>query len=187
MQCANEVPAFASVVVAGSNANEHVVVNIGPDGVLFRGADGSWQRRAVLDVEPVRLDGPSWLAGLGIVPLGALPLLAVALVLGRLIWGRWYVWIEIAMVGMLGVTMVAGGLGFVGLDYTVWGPLAVVLTVLVLVASPLVDRYGPWPRPRPRALQPARGWYPDPERADQMRWWDGWHWTESRHPKDSAN
>jgi hypothetical protein len=29
---------------------------------------------------------------------------------------------------------------------------------------------------------PAAGWFPDPERADQLRYWDGQAWTEHRHP-----
>jgi hypothetical protein len=31
---------------------------------------------------------------------------------------------------------------------------------------------------------PVPGWYPDPEHADQLRWWDGEHWTETRQPLD---
>ena len=27
---------------------------------------------------------------------------------------------------------------------------------------------------------PPAGWYPDPDNAAQMRWWDGEHWTEAR-------
>lgn len=31
---------------------------------------------------------------------------------------------------------------------------------------------------------PAAGWYPDPERPGQQRYWDGVAWTEARQPAD---
>ena len=32
----------------------------------------------------------------------------------------------------------------------------------------------------------AAGWYPDPEDAASLRWWDGTAWTDHRHPASAA-
>lgn len=32
---------------------------------------------------------------------------------------------------------------------------------------------------------PPAAWYPDPEHADQLRYWDGQHWTEHRTPRSA--
>ncbi len=34
---------------------------------------------------------------------------------------------------------------------------------------------------------PARGWYPDPERNGQLRWWEGTDWTATRRPVATAS
>ncbi|WP_363320425.1 DUF2510 domain-containing protein [Pseudonocardia sp.] len=32
-------------------------------------------------------------------------------------------------------------------------------------------------------MTPPQGWYPDPERGDLLRWWNGSAWTESTAPR----
>ena len=34
--------------------------------------------------------------------------------------------------------------------------------------------------------QPAQGWYPDPNDASRLRWWDGSAWTDHTHGGDEA-
>ncbi len=34
--------------------------------------------------------------------------------------------------------------------------------------------------------QVPAGWYPDPEHAGHLRYWDGWRWTEHRSPRPGA-
>lgn len=51
------------------------------------------------------------------------------------------------------------------------------------------ERSGAWqayaaPHPGPFAAQPATppGWYRDPQADGQLRWWDGWRWTDHTAP-----
>lgn len=34
--------------------------------------------------------------------------------------------------------------------------------------------------------QPAQGWYPDPNDASRLRWWDGTAWTDHTHGGEGA-
>jgi hypothetical protein len=79
--CAGEVPSFASLAIAGSGRDQHVVVVMGSDGVLWRASDGRWLREPVLGVVPGRLAGPSRLSDLAPLPLLAAILLAIVVVL----------------------------------------------------------------------------------------------------------
>ena len=44
------------------------------------------------------------------------------------------------------------------------------------------DVGAPDPSQRAPDMPPPRGWYPDPEDASQLRWWDGQTWTDQRRP-----
>jgi hypothetical protein len=37
----------------------------------------------------------------------------------------------------------------------------------------------------PNAALPVAGWYPDPERDTQDRWWDGTAWSDHRRPREA--
>ena len=184
-ECGGSVPTFASLGIVGTGREQHVVVVMGPDGVLWRASDGRWQRRAVLGVEPTRLDGSSWLRFLSILPLVVAGLLAIALFAVRLRTRRWNRSLATAILGIVGVLMIAGALAMSAVDYTVSGPLIAVLTIAVLPVAAVAARLIP---SRPPILGagglPLAGWHPDPYGGDQLRWWDGraWsHWTQPRH------
>ena len=34
---------------------------------------------------------------------------------------------------------------------------------------------------------PVQGWYADPERSDQLRWWDGTQWSDQFRPAPTGN
>ncbi len=68
---------FTSITTATVDGGPGVVViGMGDDGVLVRSPEGQWDRRALLDLEPVRTDGPNWLLWLpNLVLLGILMVL----------------------------------------------------------------------------------------------------------------
>ena len=61
---------FRAVAIVNRFEGDHVVVAMGSQGALHRSPDGRWTRVAVLDRQPVPLQGPSWLADL-LAPLAA--------------------------------------------------------------------------------------------------------------------
>ena len=177
MSCVGAVPTFDSVALAGTGDRQHVVVGMGPDGVLWRRVEGHWERRAVLGVEPTRIDGDSRLADLGLGTTLAVPvLLLMAALLVRLFTGRWNRWLWVAVGGSVVILWPVAAFADMAFDYTVSGPLLVVVAIAVLIGSGLLARFGPAPRR-------IAGWYQDPEDEDQLRWWDSRRWTEHRYPK----
>lgn len=50
----------------------------------------------------------------------------------------------------------------------------------------LTNATAPWPAPVVAAPAVAPGWYPDPRRRAELRWWDGGRWTEHEHHHGEA-
>ncbi|HUQ63443.1 MAG TPA: hypothetical protein VM121_06810 [Acidimicrobiales bacterium] len=134
VSAADEFGAVSTVVAGGG---EHVVVAMGTQGVLHRGPDGRWERRAVLGREPLSTIGPSWLARLQLAPL-------VLVVTAPLLWllarrrgakTRGLVVLGLSGAGGLALSSGTGLVGLVGLDYTMLGPAAALAAIGVFVAS----------------------------------------------------
>jgi hypothetical protein len=179
MTCASEVEPFTSIALVGIGAAARPVVNMGPDGVLVE-RDGRWERRAVLGAQPTRLDGDPDLAdALRLVPFGAVVVLTVALLAVWLVKRRWSRTLLICLAALIGVFFGTTFLMMSRLDFTVEGPLLVVLTVGAIIAGWAGARFFPRRTYRGRPL-PMAAWYPDPEHAGMLRWWDGSRWTEWR-------
>ena len=132
----SEVDTFAAVTVVEVAEQDHVVVAMGDQGVLHRAPSGEWERRSVLGLEPVPLNGPSWMAKL---PLATLVLMLVSplfLWLGRRRGSnRRTVPFAFSFVGGIALLFLSGLLRFLTVDYVVVGVLVVVLCVLVLTGS----------------------------------------------------
>ncbi|MDQ6946280.1 MAG: hypothetical protein M3256_08385 [Actinomycetota bacterium] len=133
---------FQAVAIVPRPDGEHVVVAMGTQGALHRSPAGAWTRVAVLDREPVSLQGPSWLRDLSLTPLVGAALSPIVLIVGwrRRSKARGLAGLGVALVGSLGLLSLAGGLLFFGLDYVVAGPLIAVLSVVVFLASILIAR-----------------------------------------------
>lgn len=181
-RCAGSVSTFASLAVAGTGRDQHVVVVMGPDGVLSRRASGGWERRAVFGVQPTRLDGSIWLSSLGLTPFVVALVIGALLLVGRLTKRRRSHALFCALIGMPVCLAITGGLDLAGVDYTVWGPAAIGLVVAVLVASPFIARLIPRRTVVATGFAFA-GWHPDPHGGDQLRWWDGHAWTQWTSPR----
>jgi hypothetical protein len=129
-----------AVAVVPADDGLHVVVAAGQQGVLHRQPSGGWERRAVLEVEPLPLYGPRWLHNLRIVPL--IVWLLVPFVIawrGRRSGRRWWVravWIVLVIL----VTGYVFGMAWVvvdfnALDYTLDGPLLAGFAVVVFLVT----------------------------------------------------
>jgi hypothetical protein len=152
---------FAALAVVPRPEGTHVVVAMGDQGVLHRSPTGVWERRAVLDLRPVRSSGSPDLSRDLIIVALLLPLLAV---LPLRAWGRRHPERRgrdaavVCGVGTVVVIMAAGALAAIEVDFTVTGPLIVAVALTVLAAALLVAR-----RPAPhRPPQPPGGWTSPP-------------------------
>ncbi len=66
-------------------------------------------------------------------------------------------------------------------------PLFVVLTIVFVLSAQRSGSYGsqrPMPPAQPQMTLPVAGWYSDPLGNHELRYWDGWKWTE--HVSDSG-
>ena len=157
---------FAALAVVARPEGIHVVVAMGDQGVLHRSPSGVWDRRAVLDLRPVRSSGSPDLTRDLIVVALLIPLIA-AVTLG--VWGRRHPEQRgrdaavVCGVGTIVVMMCAGVLMFVEVDFTVTGPLIVAVALAVLAAALLVARrparHRP-PQPGGWTSPPGHGWPP---------------------------
>lgn len=166
---ATEGDGFRSVTVDGDT----VLVAMGSQGVLRREAGGGWERIAVGGAEPIRTDGPTWLATLGQAPLvlavAGVGLLVLALLRGRSGW-RAMAAGGLAVVGAGFLMAVAAWLDLNATDYATLGPGIALASVVVFIVSLLLAvvpgrRTAPeapasvppgWPPP------PSSGWPPGP-------------------------
>ena len=126
---------FLAIAVLARADGEHVVVAMGTQGILHRSPQGAWSRRAVLDRTPIPLTGASWLSDLVLAPL-LLP--AVGLVLLVAAWRVGRAGQGLALLGVwtgLGVLVLSAGgfVSFFGVDYTIYGPAVVAVTVATAV------------------------------------------------------
>ena len=149
---------LTAVAIVERPDGDHVVVSMENQGVLHRRPDGEWERRGVLDLDPVSTSGPSWLIQLMWVgPLFAVGLACVVLWFTRRRYDRsgHLQGLLAAVAGGVGLLMLAGLLGFMALDYVIVGPLIAGLSVAVFLASLLLARHphqaAPLPAPRPLA------------------------------------
>ena len=92
VSCGGPIARFTSIATrAGDGGPGVVVIGMGDDGVLVRSPEGHWDRRALLDLEPVRTDGPNWLLWLpNLVLLGSFMVLVAWFVAGGAMTGRWF-------------------------------------------------------------------------------------------------
>lgn len=142
---------FRAVAIVNRSEGDHVVVAMGSQGALHRSPDGQWTRVAVLDRQPVPLQGPSWLADLSLAPFAALVLSPVVLILGwrRQSKARGFAALAVAIGASFGLLSLAGVLLFVGLDYAIAGPLIAALSVSIFIASMVLAVAG-----KPRTATP---------------------------------
>ena len=161
---------FGAVAVVGRPDGPHVVVGMGSQGVLVRSPAGDWERRPVLDLRPLRTSGsPQLWLGLQLAALLAL----VTTTIGLTVWavrrpaGLRGQAAAIAAVGTMGVIVLAGGMAFAAIDFTVAGFVITGAAVLVFAASLAVASCSPRPRsvpPAGPAPPPGSGSWPPPTR-----------------------
>lgn len=143
---------FRSLVAVDVSGEEHVVVAMGTQGTLHLGPDATWQRVAVLELEPEAVHGPRWLEYGRIAPLYlilASPLMALlGLLLRRRSEGFWAMGFSFFM--GVSLAFVFGVFAFGGNDdYAISGPVLGALTSAVFVFSCLTvirgwDMRGKW-------------------------------------------
>jgi hypothetical protein len=129
-----------AVAVVPADDGLHVVVAAGQQGVLHRQPSGGWERRAVLEVEPLPLYGPRWLNNLKIVPL--VVWLLVPFVIARPVlrssrrwWGA-----AVSIVLVMLVTGYVFGMAwtfvdFSAIDYALAGPVLAGFAVVVFLVT----------------------------------------------------
>lgn len=126
-----------SLMLVPQGEEATVLVAMGAQGVLRRTSGGGWERRAVLDLEPLPLHGPSWLAALRFSPLllGALTLVVLVLAASRSGWQRGLLVLLVGGVGAVSLLLLAGILSFLGVDYVLAGPPVAILSAGAFVAT----------------------------------------------------
>ena len=143
--CIREPALFDAVTAVELDGDSHVIVAMSTQGVLHRDPNGTWERVPVLDLEPVSLFGPSWLSR---SPLMALLLILVSpifILVGRLRARRngGIPAFLVALFGGLALLTISGILVFFQVDYVILGPVIVILSLLVFIASLVIARGKP--------------------------------------------
>ncbi|MCA1701846.1 MAG: hypothetical protein LC808_00660 [Actinobacteria bacterium] len=140
--CGAPTVELASIAALERSDGVHVVVAMGVQGVLHRSPIGGWERRAVLDLEPLPYGWPLWVRWLTLTPLlmALLGTILAGLVSGRS-GGRPVGSILILSLGggLLLMTL-AGAMLLFQTDYAVAGLTIATLSALVFLSSLILAR-----------------------------------------------
>ena len=140
--CGSSLGWFGPVSVVERHDGPHVVVAMGPEGVLHRDPGGRWERRAVLDLEPTSSAPLSRLSFLLWAPaVGAIAGIALVIVgHGRRRLASGLAAFFTNLVGCGTLFVVSGMIALAGKEHPVAGPVIAALTVGLFAASLLVAR-----------------------------------------------
>jgi hypothetical protein len=125
---------FRSVAVHRGEYEGRVLVAMGTQGVLVGNVADGWVRREVLDLEPLPLSGPSWLADLGRFAMLCLLLIPALAFIAGLLLRRPKAGRAALASGVLALP-VAGLVAFSLTDYAIRSMILVAMAIVVLVWS----------------------------------------------------